>query len=68
MSQKICQVHVMAVSAFLSLAGLQELYWQVFLKEILAQEGLIVYVMKVFWLLLPCYFSPLNGEIRSGGD
>lgn len=48
----------MVVSAFLSLAGLQELYWQVFLKEILAQEGLIVYVMKVSWLLLPCYFLP----------
>lgn len=42
MSQKICQVHVTAVSAFLSLAGLQELYWQAFLKEMLAQEGLIV--------------------------
>lgn len=58
MSQKICQVHVTAVSAFLSLTGLQELYWQVFLKEMLAQEGLIVYVMKVSWRLLPCYFLP----------
>lgn len=58
MSQKICQVHVTAVSAFLSLAGLQELYWQAFLKEMLAQEGLIVYVMKVSWHLLPCYFLP----------